>query len=282
MSRLLATNPDFTDLMGWCVEELSPIAASYIDAINKWGNSPEPTETAFSLLNDSQLPLFVELSKTPERARRFGGAMRSLTTHDHLNVRHILNGFDWAGFDKEGTVAVDVGGGLGHISRYLAGNTKNIKFIVQDLPHVIEQAKKAESPAEIERRVEYIGQDFFKPQTIAPAEIFFLRGIIHNWSDKYVLQMIKNLVPVLKKGSRILLFEFTLEVEPVKEVSERMGWDLDLMMGIGWNGKERSSADVQALFKEVDERFVWVADHRSTSNSIASIEMSFEPQESKL
>jgi len=52
----------------------------------------------------------------------------------------VALGFDWS-VNPNGTV-VDVGGGVGTQSMILAQEYPNMKFVVQDLPTVIEDAKK--------------------------------------------------------------------------------------------------------------------------------------------
>lgn len=51
--------------------------------------------------------------------------------------------------------------------------------------------------------------DFFKPQTES-ADIFFLRWIFHNWSNKYSVNIIRNLIPVMKPGTKIVVNDFML------------------------------------------------------------------------
>jgi len=64
-----------------------------------------------------------------------------------LRLNHAFNhtlivvvGFDWA-IILNGTV-VDVGGGIGTQSLILAQEYPNLKLVIQDLPSVIEDAKK--------------------------------------------------------------------------------------------------------------------------------------------
>lgn len=52
----------------------------------------------------------------------------------------VFVGFDWATIPN-GTV-VDVGGGIGSQSLIVAQEFPNIKFVIQDRPAVIEDAKK--------------------------------------------------------------------------------------------------------------------------------------------
>ncbi|KAL9613198.1 MAG: hypothetical protein Q9204_008913, partial [Flavoplaca sp. TL-2023a] len=131
-SRLLVISPDLHDGIGLQVDELAPVAAKTVEAVRKFRDSGEPHETAFALQND--MPIFEALGKYPERGRRFGAAMRCYTKGEGYDLRHLIEGYDWASMDRPGAVVVDVGGGHGSVSQALARSTKHIQYVVQDLP----------------------------------------------------------------------------------------------------------------------------------------------------
>jgi hypothetical protein len=58
-------------------------------------------------------------------------------------------------------------------------------------------------PPELEGRITLTAHDFFT-QTIT-ADIYYCRWIFHNWSDVYAIKILKNLVPALKLGAKILI-----------------------------------------------------------------------------
>ena len=100
ISRLLATDPDFLAAVGLESAELAPPSSYILDALERWGPSSEPTETAHNLCNATPLPMFGFLAQNPERARRFGAGMRFLTRGSSYDLRHLLSGFDWAGLER--------------------------------------------------------------------------------------------------------------------------------------------------------------------------------------
>ena len=140
--RLLATSPGFVDTVGLEVEELAPAGSSYMTALQKWGPAgmQEPSKTAFALENGVEIPIFTYLAQRPERARRFGSAMKFWTADDSWDLRHILAAYDWASLDYKEASVVDVAGGHRHVSLYLAERTKSVKFVVQDQAHMVEVA----------------------------------------------------------------------------------------------------------------------------------------------
>ena len=51
--------------------------------------------------------------------------------------------------------------------------------------------------------------DFFTDQPVS-ADVYYMRSILHNWSDKYSVQILRHLTPALKPGARVLVHELVL------------------------------------------------------------------------
>ncbi|KAJ7864345.1 O-methyltransferase-domain-containing protein [Mycena leptocephala] len=105
----------------------------------------------------------------------------------YLNFRSF-KASPWASL-PEGAVAIDVGGGIGSAALLFAQKHPHLRIIVQDLSEVATNAQKSwevQFP-EVNQsdQVAFEGHDFFKPQPVHNASIFFLRYIVHNWSDPY-------------------------------------------------------------------------------------------------
>ncbi|KAL9576162.1 MAG: hypothetical protein Q9212_007331, partial [Teloschistes hypoglaucus] len=234
ISRLLATSPGFADIVGLELEELAPAGSSYIAALEKWGPETlvkEPSKTAFALSNGVEMPVFAYLAQRPERARRFGGAMQFWTKDESWDLRHIAAAFDWSSLDRPGARIVDVGGGHGGVSTYIARKTERVNFLVQDLPHVIEVAQKAQVAAnekgedgDLKGMIVFETHDFLTPQTLEEKpDAFLLRWILHDWPEDYCIRILRNLVPALKPGVKILIYEYVLADKPVKKTTEKIG-----------------------------------------------------------
>jgi hypothetical protein len=53
-----------------------------------------------------------------------------------------------------------------------------------------------------------IGHDFFQEQPVKDADVFVLRAIIHDWSDSYVIKILKRLRDAAVLGkTKLLLME---------------------------------------------------------------------------
>lgn len=116
-------------------------------------------------------------------------------------MTYVLDHYDWA---SSGTArVVDIGGSQGHVSVALAKRFTNLTLVVQDIAQVVANAG-ANLPADLQTRVSFMAHDMFQPQTVV-ADVYYLRWILHNWSDKFCKLILEALIPVLKDGSRILI-----------------------------------------------------------------------------
>jgi ubiquinone/menaquinone biosynthesis C-methylase UbiE len=73
------------------------------------------------------------------RLKRFNAAMSGTTKLDPPNAIDL--GFKWGSL-APGSVIVDVGGGLGHITMKLAQSYPDFNYIVQDRQSILEQGRE--------------------------------------------------------------------------------------------------------------------------------------------
>lgn len=151
--------------------------------------------------------MFEEVSKTSDREKRYASAMTFFSTGPGLEVSHVLNGFDWASIGK-GKV-VDVGGSHGSLSIAIARRYPDITLVVQDRPPTVREGL-ANLPPELADRMTFMTHDFFKEQPILHADVYVLRWILHDWSDKYAIRILQALKPALKDGANIVIVEHVL------------------------------------------------------------------------
>ncbi|KAI1377813.1 O-methyltransferase-domain-containing protein [Hypoxylon crocopeplum] len=256
-SRRLATDQGFSDAVGLEIDDLGPASSKLLDVWEKHGqDAAEPDQSAFCMFNETSMPVFAFLASQPERARRFGGAMRHFTKGDSWDLRHMLASFDWPSIDQPGAQVVDIGGGNGQISQYLARHTTHVHYIVQDLAHVVSQAP-SQLPSDLKDRIEFVEHDFFKPQTMEPPPAaFIMRYILHNWADKYATRILQGLVPAMRKGTKLLIYEYVLQDQPVTDLTGRFGFQMDAIMATVFNAQERTAAEYERVLKGADPRYV--------------------------
>lgn len=194
--------------------------------IKTYPNSITPSHAAWAFSNGTpdKENFFEHLAKHPEDAAKFAGSLAAVGQGSMSVLRQV---YPWERL--RGTV-VDVGGSHGHIAIDLARVAPEVKFIVQDLPEVIEVAKNKELPADVADRIEFEVQDFYTPQQ-RDAEVYFLRFILHNHGDDRAVEIIKHLVPKLKpgkggEGGRILVADTVIS----KESKPPLGWSAQMMV----------------------------------------------------
>ncbi|KAL8920036.1 MAG: hypothetical protein Q9208_006491 [Pyrenodesmia sp. 3 TL-2023] len=215
------------------------------------------TLKGWNLQNNTDLPIFRALANMPARAAVFAGAMSYHAQLPGFSAAYLVSAFPWTSFDpSEQITIVDVGGGLGHVSKALIAHSPRVRCIVQDSPGVVAQAQGKELPPELQGRLSFQGHDFFDPQPVQDADMYLLRLVLHDWSDKYAVMIIRALTPALKPGARVVVNERVLPaLGEAHYLVEREGRDYDMYMLAFQNAKERTAADWKTLFKAADERF---------------------------
>lgn len=257
---LLTRGPGLSDLIALNCYELAPAGLRYPEAIEKFGDIQEPEHSSFALVNNN-LPIFEVLARDEKRRLRFGRSMQYLTSADSYDIRHILNGYDWASVDVPGARALDIGGGMGHISALIAAHTTHLHFTVQDLPPVVEDAIKNRATLgapQILDRISFLPLSFFDshPPATQVFDVVFLRWILHNWSDKYTRQIFRAMIPALRKGTKVFIVEYVLaeRFDGVK-AAQHFGLWCDMIMGVGFGAKERTAQNIHDLMDDVAKEF---------------------------
>ena len=111
------------------------------------------------------------------------------------------------GFDPESVMFVDIGGGWGQHTVALKKALPNLpgRFVVQDVPRVIETAPKNDSSY---KGIKMVAHDFMTPQPIKGARCYYLCRCLHDWTDAVCVTILKQLKEAAKPGySKILIHE---------------------------------------------------------------------------
>ena len=157
----------------------------------------------------------------------------------------------------------------------LASKHPKLKCIVQDLP-VLEPQFDAAIPAELNDRVSFQAHDFFTPQSVEHADVYFLKRILHDWADSYSVKILQAIVPAMKDGSRIIVMDGVMPPRgTVPLFVERFLTSLDLEMMGALNSKERSREEWVELFAKADKRLEVNAFRESPGSPMALIEVLF-------
>ncbi|KAI1123475.1 S-adenosyl-L-methionine-dependent methyltransferase [Nemania abortiva] len=252
-SRLLAEDPAVHDYVAACSDDLWQAAAQTCNAMVKFPTSEEPFETGFSLANNTSKSLYDFLSEFPERSSRFSNMMEGFTKGKAFDLKYVTDYYPWE--KHNGGIFVDVGGSQGFVSAALARKYPSISFIVQDLESVIKNAE-TKLPSDVADRVSFMAHDFFTPQPVSGADVYFFRWIFHNWSDKYSVQILRNIIPALNPGARIIISDAIMPPpDRVPKGAEIRLRGFDLVMTSIQNARERELDDWRNLLRSADEGF---------------------------
>ncbi|KAI1801741.1 S-adenosyl-L-methionine-dependent methyltransferase [Daldinia bambusicola] len=282
-SRLLAEDQELQSWVIFNTEGVYPASAQVINALKAYPEATNLTRTGFNFaFNTVNLePMFVTIGKDPKRAGRMAQAMSSLTGGEGYELWYLSEGCDLTDVNARGGTMVDVGGSHGFVDVHLAKVYNNIKFVVQDLPSTVESAPKPIcADAKISKRIQFQAHDFFKEQPIRGADVYFFRWIMHNYSTPYAVQILRNLIPALKPGARIIINDHCLR-EPGTENpwDERLIRSMDLVMLSLLNAQERGEEDFKQLFKIAGDGFVFKGVTRPKGCRMSIIEAVWKPDE---
>ncbi|KAF2443247.1 S-adenosyl-L-methionine-dependent methyltransferase [Karstenula rhodostoma CBS 690.94] len=262
------------DWLDMTFEEWGPASVNAVKQLIQSPDSGEQSDAGFALAFGGQT-IFEFLAERPDRARVFGLSMSNFSKGASHKVEHLITNYDWPALGE--STIVDLGGSHGHISLAIAAAHPKLKFVVEDLPGTTAQGEEM-LPAEYKDRISFIGHNLNDPQPYHGADLYMFRSVLLNWPDQYVVKFIKNLVPALKPGAKVLINEGVLP-QP-GEVSD---WDykvltsLDLCMLAMFNSKERTVEEWEGLFKEADPRFAFQYARKPEGSLLWIIEAVWQP-----
>lgn len=208
-------------------------ARQLTEALKTWPDSEEPLESVSftsskhtrSLFRSSQIMLsFTNLfdimlqayclahnmtenpfdvwEREPARVKRFADAMNFLHSDSGFQPESMIEGYDFASFGD--AIFVDIGGSTGYVSIMLARRFPQITCIVQDMPATVKEGKE-QLPEDVKERVSFMSHDFWTEQPVKGADIYYFRWVFHDWSDSLSVKILRQLIPALKPGARILI-----------------------------------------------------------------------------
>lgn len=203
----------------------------------------DPTNCPFNVAHNTNLTLFGWFSQ-PEPKNQW-----LLTEFHHfmsvqregmpswLSVYPYLDTLKTA--DPEQPLFVDVGGGFGHQSvllrEALPEDIKN-RIIVQDLAPVISQAKPYPG-------VELTTHNFWEPQPVKNAKMYYVRNILHDWTDAKAAEILKNIKGAMGPDSVVIIDEMIIP----EQGAHWQATQLDMLMMTALGSQERTEKQWTAI-----------------------------------
>ncbi|KAI5863290.1 S-adenosyl-L-methionine-dependent methyltransferase [Durotheca rogersii] len=270
LSAALA-RPEMKDGLGLIVEEQTAGVAKLAESLRRFPGSGEPGHSASVLafreaqavrehaslqseLPDPSKSFFDLIAGDERRVARFRSAMGLSTKSAALSATHVVDNLPWADPSQCPKTIVDIGGAGGELCQLLLRSFPAIsKAVVLDLPEVVADAK---APEDLQGRLDYASYNFLTEEVTQVADAYLFRHIFHDWSDQYSAKILRNLVPALRKGSKIFVSEVVLpDLSDRKHTKDQRQRSADIFMKIGFNGKERSERGWETLVAAADPRF---------------------------
>ncbi|KAI9725899.1 MAG: hypothetical protein M1834_009462 [Cirrosporium novae-zelandiae] len=186
---------------------------------------------------------------------------------EHFNDFHsfleLLAGFSGG---KDDVLLIDIAGGRGQDVGAFAARFPSVpgRLILQDLPYVIKDITKLDS------RIEKMVYDFFTPQPVQGARIYYLKFILHDWPTTPALKILKNVTAAMKKGySQLIIEEFVVPETKCPQLPTM--WDLEMMSYI--SAMERTEAEWRELLGAAGLKVVNVWPSPGDGQSIIQAEL---------
>lgn len=147
---------------------------------------------------------------------------------------------------------------------------------MQDLAHAESAFNAKIGFTDLSSRIHFQVHDFFQKQ-ILPADVFLIKMIFHDWSDKYVIQIIQNLLGVLKPGNHVIIFDIIVPPDEAMPLpAKKLIAVSDIQMHVLFNSKERKLEDWSEVIKRADARFQLKNVHILPSTPFGIMDFVFE------
>ncbi|KAJ3962196.1 hypothetical protein N0V92_001119 [Colletotrichum tropicale] len=200
-----------------------------------------------------------------ERGDNFNQAMKAVTINSLGEIPRL---YPWESLVADGGLIVDVGGGLGQVSRKIleAFPDSGLRCVVQDKHAVSSDTRDPRSDLDLTLQQ----HDFFKTQPIKGAAVYHLRHILHDWPDDACVEILRQIIPAMDpKRSRILICDQIVQDQSPSLAS--VLYDVDMMSL--FNGKERTLSEFRQIFVKADPRLYIKDVKRSQESATTMIEV---------
>jgi hypothetical protein len=190
-------------------------------------------QTGFDLVYGKNT--FDWFAENPAAARLFDEFQADVTAQ---SAAAVATAYDFS----TARVVVDVGGGNGTLLAAILRRHAAPRGILFDLPNVVEAAKPV-MDAEISRRCEFVGGDFFKalPER---GDVYVLKYILHDWEENRARAILSNCHRVMTAAGAKMLVVEDLVCGPNIACSAKMA-DVNMLARTG--GRNRTEREYRDL-----------------------------------
>ncbi|KAI4267124.1 MAG: hypothetical protein L6R38_008397 [Xanthoria sp. 2 TBL-2021] len=254
---------------------LCPIGANIVSCINETGlpQFPEsgqkgPFEFAFGV------PFYEHIAQRPGLKQDFDLAMsarRDGLRPQWFHVYPVMEELETDVLAQRKDVIVDVAGNKGYELISFAAEHPEFEgtMILEDLPSTFAGMNEEERSKIKATGIKLQEYNFFTPQPIKGANIYFIRDVLHDWPDKEAAQLLSQTAEAMEPGrSRLLIEDHVVDDENVHHTAAAK----DILMLVTLNGVERTLKQWKVLLKNSGLMIVKVwpdgADHPSIIEAV--------------
>lgn len=151
--------------------------------------------------NWSGLDDIIKTGKPNRKAHDHDAFIKGMHNIASLKAKDVVKAIDLNGVKK----AIDLGGGPGTYSIEMA--KKGISVVIFDMPDTIRIAREIIRKTKI-RNIEFIEGDFISDSIGSGYDLVFISQVLHAYSEKECLGIIRKSRSALNKGGRIVIQEF--------------------------------------------------------------------------
>ncbi|KAL8671298.1 MAG: hypothetical protein Q9168_004200 [Polycauliona sp. 1 TL-2023] len=227
-------------------EVSNPAYQALPEFLKETGYQNEPEGNAFQKALGTDLELYPWIKERPHALKNFQAAMQ---LNVHANCMDLVPLDDKAVGGHDGMVFVDIGGNAGHqAAKALSKNPQLAgRVMVQDRGEVIQSHPDIKG-------IQWLEHDFFKTQPVKGAKYYYLRAILHNWTDNEAVEILANIVPAMSADSLVAIDEVVMPDEKAHV------WPagLDLQMYTLFGTPERTAVQWDAILDKAGLRAVEV------------------------
>lgn len=181
-----------------------------------------------------------DLMADPERAASFD---RLMVAQASGTAAEIAENADWEGVGH----VVDVGGGHGVLLTTILLRNPRTRGTLVELPTAAEGAQRHIAEAGVADRCTVAPGSFFD-ELPANADVYVLSHVLHDWSDRDAVAILRRCSAAAGRKGRVLVAEHLLEDNHAPPSALVTSMDLRMLTTFG--GKERRQEDFRALLEE--------------------------------
>ena len=200
--------------------------------------------------NWSELDEVIKTGKPVQRPREYETFILGMHNLASLKVKNVIKLINLKGV-KTG---LDLGGGPGTYSMEMA--RKGVEVTLFDYPEAIKVAKKLIEKKKV-RGVNFMSGDFMVDDIGGGYDLIFVSQILHSYSEKNNLLILRKCKKALNRGGRIIIQEFYISEDRTRPVWGAL-FSVNMLVNT-WAGRSYSSKEIkrwllEAGFKNIKER----------------------------